>query len=661
LTLWQGLRIIPRPHWDSAHDALRVFAFMDGGVSMGISCIAALMVLLETPAASAVGGVLVGYEVRVVEMKGLDWRGRAHAELRPIERQHGASVWIAPRAAVSKILAEASRVVYTPKPATGRDVPADIRTTLCYPYVAHLERRADGPVGKATAVGYLPHIDQVEESLNVGVRCRKVDGGVQTQVNLEETRLAMLTTYEIHEMVQPSEPSSKAEPTHIKAPIQVPEIIHGEVQGDWRVPFDHVLVIGLGIHTTQDKKGKSSLLERVAIIEPKPEQTLPTEEHKLPPSEAPMAAMSRFPSAELPYRDPEARAAAFPAGALPPLPIAESGRWAEQLHTESVPLSSVHSPSFTETFPGSISSSSPLVVASQNGGPLVLIVPVGGPVNVAPAQTFAHAAAHHVLPTVPAAPVALRTPAEPLGTPIIPDRSLPTPRNALGQVVPLPPLPEPEPEVVDPSAEPRGSAQDRHVKPAPAGDTRDSETPATHDDADHHANRGQTPSAGSLRIEVAAQEECAAGTCCAGAVRGECQAGRQILTDLGREGLVGLAEIVDPACASGQKRKDPSVSRSSSTVDLSGGHENKSHHAERALATKQVPAALCAAASSPTLLPPVCDAGEASPAKLGGRITLGLSSSPLPTAKRTGKTKALWVPLAPFVYLGIELGPKSGQ
>lgn len=456
---------------------------------MGFSCIAAVVLLLETPSASTQPQPLVGHEVNVAEMKGLAWRGALYSHLTPVARSRGATIWTAPRSSVSKILGESARVVYTPKPSTGRDVPADIRTTLCYPYVAHLERHADGPFGKATAVGYLPHIDQVEESLNVGVRCRLAKGSVQAEVSIEETRLAMLTNYDIGEVVQPTQPGTGAESTTIKAPIQVPEIIHGEVHGQWSIPDGHVLVIGLGIHTTQDKQGKSSILERVAIIDPKPDQiAAPANDPVAPPAEIPVAQTPQFPSAILAPHDPNTQTVSLPATALPPLPIAESGRWAGHAIVQAASAAAAPSipapPAYT--MPASLSSSAPLVVSSPNGGPLVVIVPVSGPLNVAAAGA-ATAVPAHILPPQPVAPIAMNIPAEPLGTPIIPERTLPTPRNARGQVVPLPPLPEPAPEIADPTGATRGSSQDRHIRSVPPEPTDDTTPTTPAESSDHQA------------------------------------------------------------------------------------------------------------------------------------------------------------------------------
>jgi hypothetical protein len=183
---------------------------------------------------------------------------------------------------------------------------------------------------------------------------------------------------------------------------------------------------------------------------------------------------------------------------------------------------------------------------------------------------------------------------EPLGTPILPDRSLPTPRNALGQVVPLPPLPEPEPEVVDSTAEPRGSAQDRHVKPAPADDVYQEIVPAPSVSDGAHASLSRR----------------AAGGCCE-------------LTP-----LEALKTGID-----GEMR------RASATLGAA-------------------PSAVCAAAASPKVLPTECAADGCAERKFEGRFTLSLSSEAAPSAEVDGEWRRLRLPIGGFLVLGIETKPK---
>ena len=48
--------------------------------------------------------------------------------------------------------------------------------------------------------------------------------------------------------------------------VQVPEIGRAEIAGEWLIPRDEILLVGLGPHTVADKDGKAVVRERVAMI-----------------------------------------------------------------------------------------------------------------------------------------------------------------------------------------------------------------------------------------------------------------------------------------------------------------------------------------------------------------------------------------------------------
>jgi hypothetical protein len=397
------------------------------------------------------------HRVRVVEMRGLGWRADLHADLTPVARQNGATVWLAPKEKAETVLGASGREIFHPRPTNGREIPATIRTALRVPYVAHLERVADGPVGQATAVAYKPQIDYVDETLSVAAHCRAMDQGTLAEVAIDETRLASLTTYTISETVQPKDP--KFEPATLKAQIQVPEVVRGEVEGEWLIPHGHVLLVGLGVHDATLPGGKSEPRERVAVIEPiaaratlpvaaDPGATAARFDFKLMPIAArPAAPVSPMPldAAACPARfDSRFVAAASPA----PSPIAVAGHW-----TPSAP-----------------SGATPIVLNAPPGSPVMIVVQPAAPPTFESAPRVAFAVPAPPAPVAPliypvrnaTARAFLPAPAV-VPVPALPSRSLPTPINAQGEVVPLPPLPEePAPEAdLDSSAEPRGTPQTR--------------------------------------------------------------------------------------------------------------------------------------------------------------------------------------------------------
>src|SRR5208283_1202514 len=71
-------------------------------------------------------------------------------------------------------------------------------------------------------------------------------------------------------------PAEKAtwSPTR-SAQVQIPEIGHAEIAGEWLIPRDELLLVGFGPHTVADKDGKAVVRERLALITAE-EVALPT-------------------------------------------------------------------------------------------------------------------------------------------------------------------------------------------------------------------------------------------------------------------------------------------------------------------------------------------------------------------------------------------------
>lgn len=446
----------------------------------------ALSVQLPVPASN-----IVGYQVRVVEMRGYEWRARMHPQLKPIENQGGATVWTAPRSELSTIMGASDATIFEPKPASGLELRAAVRNSLRVPYVANLMRRADGPRGQATALAYEPEIAHVDETLNVSVACAAEPEGVRTAIALDETRIASLLTYTISEEVQPTDKTVLgAKPVKLDAQIQVPEVVHGRVAGEWVVPYGNILVVGLGPHHMKTPSGKVYLAERVAVIEPEQPTAIPTAQ-------------------PAPIQDARAARVGHDLPALPdgqdPAPIAESGAWhrnstnreasvpvvaSRSMEPASIGRSMISTPHLADRSPQPARTGhEPILISTPANGPTVIVIPAEVPIRVngmdgraaqaalaswtamvTPAESFA-------VPAHPSARMAA-APAPALSAmPTLPSRSLPTPLNARGEVVPLPPLPETSADVPDDSAEPRGTPQTPGVHPG--------EMPVGTDGSDH--------------------------------------------------------------------------------------------------------------------------------------------------------------------------------
>lgn len=81
---------------------------------------------------------------------------------------------------------------------------------------------------------------------------------------------------ECHGSRTASSPAEKAawSPTR-SAQVQIPEIGHAEIAGEWLIPRDELLLVGFGPHTVADKDGKAVVRERLALISAE-EVALPT-------------------------------------------------------------------------------------------------------------------------------------------------------------------------------------------------------------------------------------------------------------------------------------------------------------------------------------------------------------------------------------------------
>lgn len=225
------------------------------------------LVLLGSDGPPAPPGAVVTYQIRFLEMRGLDWRGEVHGELTPVARQGGASIWTAPASLAATLEKRAAQTLGTPKVTAQPATDATIRAGTRHAYVADLKRVADGPVGHARALAYQPQLDHVDDMISLTLCGRWVDQGLMTEVAIEETRLAGLETFTIREEVRGDE-ASDAGPEVVNAQVQVPQVVEGHVSGEWLIPRDGLLVVSLGAHAKAGDDGKATPHERLALIEP---------------------------------------------------------------------------------------------------------------------------------------------------------------------------------------------------------------------------------------------------------------------------------------------------------------------------------------------------------------------------------------------------------
>ena len=97
----------------------------------------------------------------------------------------------------------------------------------------------------------------------------------------------------------------KTEPK-VNLQVQIPEVSHAKVDGEWLIPRDGILLVSLGVDTVADDRGKAVVRERIAVLEvapasPGPALTQPHLEGGRPwPAPSPRLSMPATPARAVP-------------------------------------------------------------------------------------------------------------------------------------------------------------------------------------------------------------------------------------------------------------------------------------------------------------------------------------------------------------------------
>jgi hypothetical protein len=294
-------------------------------VALGI--LAAAVFAADSPTECA--APRVSYDVKFLEMSGLEWRSGLYLRLEPVSRQGAATVWTASSDVVPLLVQCAKSCTNAPSQCADADAQAVFFDRSARKVVTEVKRAADGPVNHASYVGYAPKVELEPEGVSTSISGRSLDQGVLAKVAMIDRQILAVHPLVVSE-ARESSTGSKAEKMSVT--LEVPEITGCEVAGEWLIPNDGVLVVSFGAHTTAEKDGKAKVCERLAVIAAKPSTdgaamrtgyTLPTVvaprfHWSVPTLPIPMPAM---PSAVVPSRSlPQAMSAGGAPTPLPPLP-----------------------------------------------------------------------------------------------------------------------------------------------------------------------------------------------------------------------------------------------------------------------------------------------------------------------------------------------------
>lgn len=292
-------------------------------VALGI--LAAAVLAADSPPEGA--APRVSYDVKFLEMSGLEWRSGLYLRLEPVSRQGAATVWTASSDVVPLLVQCAKSCTNAPTQSADADAQAVFFDRSARKVVTEVKRAADGPVNHASYVGYAPKVKLEPEGVSTSISGRKLDQGVLAKVAMIDRQIL-----EVHPLVltEARESSTGSKGEKMSVTLEVPEIAGCEVAGEWLIPNDGVLVVSFGAHTTADKEGKATVRERLAVIAAKPstDGAAMRTGYALPAAVAPRfhwtvpaLPMPSMPSAVMPSRSlPQAMSAGGAPTPLPPLP-----------------------------------------------------------------------------------------------------------------------------------------------------------------------------------------------------------------------------------------------------------------------------------------------------------------------------------------------------
>jgi len=232
-----------------------------------LGLLAASLVGADSPAGHDAPSIT--YDVKLLEMKGLEWRSAFYAELQPVARRGSTTVWTAPHATVVKLAERAGKTISAPHVTGFPGVTASIFSNRTRPVITEPGLYADGPVNRVLHVALAPKVENATEGYAVKVSGRKLDQGVLAQLKIEDRQLIAVHDVALAAPADGVKPAS-GENAPANAKIQVPEIAQAEVAGEWLIPNGGALVVSLGVRTAADAGGKAVVSERLAVVEARP-------------------------------------------------------------------------------------------------------------------------------------------------------------------------------------------------------------------------------------------------------------------------------------------------------------------------------------------------------------------------------------------------------
>ena len=307
-------------------------------------------------------------QVEMMTVDGLDWRSAAYSRMKPASRQGSATIWTADRSIKAALEASSNgKSIKAPKVSLFNDSTGTINSDKVQKYISHCDRISDGPINGASQLAFRPEIGTIREGFSTQFAAHRFDQGVMAKVKISESHIGALHTFQLREEIKPTPTSLPASmsatelgrqivqmvlsPKQLNwaTTVQVPEVFTSNVEGEWFVTNDSILLISLGVNTVADAEGKAKVQERLAILDfARPCDESCTVQASLDPScqiePIAMTATDHLTMPAVPDRSlPEAVDKDGQVFELPPLPEAYASNDLNQINPGS-PLASSQSP-----------------------------------------------------------------------------------------------------------------------------------------------------------------------------------------------------------------------------------------------------------------------------------------------------------------------------
>lgn len=227
----------------------------------------AIPLLLVGPVAAPVSGEvpagMISFEVRQIDCEAISWREAYQTRLHFGGHRAGCSAWVAELETLTEMSrqftsAPLAEVVDAPAVVASFGMPAIIGTCSTRHFVVHAELPESTPATPGESPGPRPVIVPVDDGSQLRLVGLPQPEGMLLKVEVMDTRVVA-----VHE-VETTATIGKEDQANFR--VQIPEVTHREMGGEWLLPSAHGLVLSLGVKSDNSGDGQPQLRERLLLI-----------------------------------------------------------------------------------------------------------------------------------------------------------------------------------------------------------------------------------------------------------------------------------------------------------------------------------------------------------------------------------------------------------